>query len=201
VATGLGPANDAADRARGALYTLLGQLLAKPPSQALLDLVAALRGEDDPLGQAIDTLAAAAATTSEPLAEREFNALFIGVERGELVPYAPFYLTGFLHERPLARLRQDMRGLGLALVPGVAEPEDHIASLCEIMAGLATGAFERAPMLPADRFFRRYLAPWAGQFFHDLQRSRSAELYRPVGQIGQLFIDHESDCLSERSIA
>jgi TorA maturation chaperone TorD len=193
--------DDAAARVRASLYTLLGQLLAKPPSRDLLGRVAGLQGGCTALGREIAGLADLAAATDADAAEREYNALFIGVERGELVPYASFYLTGFLHERPLARLRRDMRALGLERQPGVAEPEDHIATLCEIMAGLAGGDFAVQPALSEQRFFACHLAPWAGRFFRDLERSQSARLYRPVGRIGRLFVDFEAECLGERSIA
>ena len=191
----------ASTRARASLYLLLAHLLARPPSQELLDRVASLQGGDSPFGREIDALARLAADYGEDAAEREYNALFIGVDRGELVPYASFYLTGFLHDRPLARLRQDMAVLGLERLAGVSEPEDHIASLCEIMGGLVAGHYPAAAALPEHRFFARYLAPWAGQFFRDLERSRSAGLYRPVSRIGQLFIEIEAECLKERSAA
>lgn len=147
------------------------------------------------MGQALDELARLAAATGADAAEREHNALFIGVDRGELVPYASFYLTGFLHDRPLARLRRDMQALGVERRPGVAEPEDHIAALCEIMAGLITGAYGEAPAADAASFFRRHLAPWAGRFFADLERARAAALYRPVGTLGRIFLTIEASLL------
>jgi TorA maturation chaperone TorD len=189
---------DELDLARSRLYGLLGTLLAAPPSRAELDRVAtALRGGSDgaatPLGSALAELAALAAEAPEAEAEREYNALFIGVDRGELVPYASYYLTGFLHSRPLARLRQDMEALGLERAPGVPEPEDHIAALCEVMAGLIAGEFGApVPGGAGERsFFERHVAPWAGRFFGDLERARAARLYRPVGTAGRLLIEIE----------
>ena len=76
---------------------------------------------------------------------REFHDLFIGLGRGELLPYASYYLTGFLHEKPLAKLRGDMIDLGIERAEGVAEPEDNIASLMEMMAGLIRGEFGAVP--------------------------------------------------------
>ena len=183
---------DEMDLARARLYTLLAQMLAKPPSAALLAEVASLRGKPTPLGSALDELAARATATASAEAAREHGALFLGLERGELVPYASYYLTGFLHDRPLARLRRDMLALGLERLPGVAEPEDHIATLCEIMAGLiagdvaADGAGER-------EFFGRHLSPWAKRFFADLERARAAALYRPLGAVGRLFMEIEDE--------
>jgi TorA maturation chaperone TorD len=181
------------DLARARLYTLLAQMLARPPGGALLAELASLRGTPTPLGRALDELAARAAATTTERAEREHAVLFVGLERGELVPYASYYLTGFLHDRPLARLRRDMQALGLERLPGVAEPEDHIATVCEIMAGLIAGLYD-AQDGPGEReFFRRHLAPWAGRFFADLERAGAAVLYRPLGTLGRLFMDIEDE--------
>lgn len=182
------------DRLRADMYALLGRLLARPPSGELLRGLAALGASPStPIGKALAELAERAGATSEAAAEREYNALFIGVDRGELVPYASYYLTGFLHDRPLARVRQDMQALGIERVPGVSEPEDHIASLCETMAGLIRGAFDAPTGLGQDRFFARHLAPWAGRFFENLEKAGAAVLYRPIGTIGRLFVESEEE--------
>ena len=75
---------------------------------------------------------------------REYFDLFVGVGRGEILPYASYYLTGFLYERPLARLRADLKRLGIERADGQPEPEDSAATLCEIMAGLAGGTLDGA---------------------------------------------------------
>ncbi|WP_431854156.1 TorD/DmsD family molecular chaperone [Azospirillum sp.] len=183
---------DDADRLRAQAYTLLAQVLARPPSRALLTAFAGLSGDSTPLGRALDALAAAARFTSADDAEREFNALFIGVVRGELVPYGSYYLSGCLNDRPLAAVRGDLRVLGFERAPGVAEPEDHIATLCEVMAAL----IECAPLPTQQRFFDRHLAPWAGYFFADLESVGAARLYRPVGTVGRLFLGIERDAFA-----
>ena len=96
------------DRLRADLYNYLGLILSGPPDELLLAQTAGLTGDDTDLGQAITRLADCARTTTPQQAEREFNKLFIGLGRGELLPYASFYLTGFLHEKPLAVLRTDL---------------------------------------------------------------------------------------------
>ena len=108
------------------------------------------------------------------LLEREFFELFIGVGRGELLPYGSYYLTGFLNERPLARLRDDLRMLGIVRAEEQNEPEDHAAILCEIMAGLAGGGLAAAAGR-AKRLFEKHLAPWIGRFFADLERAGEGE--------------------------
>ncbi len=132
---------DEVDGARAQEYALLATLLARAPDAALLKRIARLRGDATPLGVAHAALTQAAANTSAEKIAREFFDLFIGVGRGELLPYASYYLTGFLHERPLARLREDLRAFGIERAERQPEPEDHAAVLCEIMAGLIGGQF------------------------------------------------------------
>lgn len=185
------------DRLRGATYRLLATLLSMPPSEPMLAQIAGLIGNDTPYGQALDGLAKAADDATDDAVELEFHALFIGMGEGELTPYGSYYMTGFLHERPLARLRKDMRALGIARADGVSEPEDGMASLCEIMAGLIEGDFGAPLAIDGQRgFFEAHVAPWAGRFFADLETADSAALYRPVGALGRSFIDIETEAFS-----
>jgi TorA maturation chaperone TorD len=180
---------------RADLYDYLSALLARPPATALLERTANLEGDDSTeLGRAIRALSRVAAHTTERGARSEFDRLFIGLGRGELVPYASYYMTGFLHEKPLALLRDDMRRHGIRREETVKEPEDGIASLCEMMAGLIRGRFGR-PMSVAGQkeFFGRHLSPWAGHFFTDLERAKGSVLYAPVGSVGRIFMNIERD--------
>lgn len=181
--------------ARAREYGLLGCLLARAPDAALLQRLARLKGDGTPLGIAHEALANAAAATDAGTAECEYFDLFIGVGRGELLPYASYYLTGFLHERPLARLRAELDSLGIERAPRQSEPEDHAAILCEIMAGLVAGEFV-APVERQREVFERHLAPWLGHFFADLEAASAADFYRPVGTIGRLFIDIETQAFA-----
>jgi len=182
------------DRLRADLYGFLGALLARPPDRALLDRSAALSGDSGPLGRAVHALARVASATTERGVESEFNALFIGVGRGELLPYASYYLTGFLNEKPLAALRNDMAGLGMQRAFAVHEPEDHIASLMEMMAGMISGRFgDPAPLGETKRFFNRHIAPWAEHFFTDLENARNSVFYAPVGSAGRAFMEIERE--------
>jgi TorA maturation chaperone TorD len=109
------------------------------------------------------------------------------------VPFASFYLTGFLHEKPLAKLRGAMAELGIAARDDVFEPEDHIAALAEMMAGLITGAFGAPADLPTQqRFFEDHIAGWAGRFFEDLEKAPSADFYKPVGALGRALVGIET---------
>ena len=176
-------------------YALLAALLARPPDAALLTRLASIEGDGTPLGLAHKALAAAAAEQEAAAVAREYFELFIGVGRGELLPYGSYSLTGFLHERPLARLRAELVALGIERVEGQCEPEDHAAILCEIMAGLVTGEFA-APVERQRYLFDRYLAPWMPRFFADLEAATAADFYRPVGAIGRLFIDLETEAFA-----
>lgn len=182
------------DRLRADFYNYLGVLLASPPSQIILDQTAALSGDDSELGVAINAMAAKAAKAKVKNTTREFNALFIGLGRGELLPFASFYLTGFLHEKPLAALRGDMVAQGLTRAADVFEPEDGIASLMEMMGAMIIGRF--GPPAPLDAqmsFFNKHIAPWAGHFFDDLTAAEGADFYAPVGRAGRAFIDIERE--------
>lgn len=180
------------DQLRANCYALLGRLLACAPDAETLAMVGNLTGDSSEFGRALSALSTAARSASPQSLEEEYFNLFIGVGHGELTPYGSYYMTGFLHEKPLAALRADMGRLGIARVEGVSEPEDHIAALCEMMAGLITGAFADPGDLATQReFFEKHLAPWAPRFFEDLQATRSAAFYMPVGRIGQLFMEVE----------
>jgi TorA maturation chaperone TorD len=186
---------DEVDAARANEYALLATLLARAPDQVLLDRIAGLRGDVSPLGLAHVALAEAARQSSAEQAEREYFDLFIGLGRGELLPYGSYYLTGFLHERPLARLRESLSRLGIERATGQAEPEDHAAILCEIMAGLASGRFP-APEGAARGLFEEHLAPWMERFFADLEQVEAAELYRRIGTLGRVFIAIEREAFA-----
>ena len=183
------------DAARAQEYALLAALLARAPDAALLKRLSELRGDPTPLGVAHAGLAEAAASANVERVEREYFDLFIGLGRGELLPYASYYLTGFLHERPLARLRGDLAALGIERVDGEVEPEDHAAILCEIMSGIAAKRFGSLPGAD-EKIFENHLAPWIGRFFTDLERAEGAKFYRSVGMLGRIFIDIETEAFS-----
>jgi TorA maturation chaperone TorD len=183
---------DDVDAARAQEYALLAALLLRAPDAQLLSNLAELRGDASPLGLAHVALSEVAERARPASIEREFFDLFIGIGRGELLPYGSYYLTGFLNERPLARLRQDLGDIGIARAEGVVEPEDHAGILCEIMSGLAS---RRLPAPPnSDRLiFEKHMAPWIGRFFTDLENADAANFYGRVGALGRVFMDIEAE--------
>jgi TorA maturation chaperone TorD len=182
------------DRLRADLYNFLGLMLSGPPDQILLDQCAGLSGDDSALGKAIGGLSRVAKATKPKKVESEFNALFVGLGRGELLPYASYYLTGFLNEKPLAILRTDMATRGITRAPNVYEPEDNIASLMEMMGGMIVGRFGMPAALEDQKtFFNKHIASWAGHFFADLEGAKNSVLYASLGSLGKAFIEIERE--------
>jgi TorA maturation chaperone TorD len=186
---------DDVDAARAQEYALLATLLSRSPDAQLLGRLARMRGDASPLGIAHAALGEAAERTDAERVGREFFDLFVGLGRGELLPYASYYLTGFLYERPLARLRGDLKRLGIEQEPGQSEPEDHAAILCEVMAGIAGG--QLAVESGAGReIFDKHMAPWIGRFFADLERAEKADFYARVGTLGRTFVEIETEAFA-----
>lgn len=185
------------DPVRGMLYRLLANLLYRPPQGELLGSLAALEpqeAESGPMAEALQLLRLAGDRATAEAVDDEFHALFIGVGRGELMPYGSWYLTGFLMDRPLAVLRKDLAALGIERAAEVREPEDHAAALCESMALLcADPAVDPAQQ---GRFFAEHIEPWMGVFFDDMQKASSACFYRAVGRLGEQFVEFERKYLN-----
>jgi TorA maturation chaperone TorD len=187
---------DDVDAGRAQEYALLAALLSAAPSQELLSALAKLRGDATPLGVAHAALSEAADRITATDAEREYFDLFVGIGRGELLPYGSYYLAGFLNERPLARLREDLARFGIERTDATAEPEDHAAILCEIMSGLAAGHLEAEPNAQRE-IFQKHIAPWMGRMFADIERSAAAtKFYRHVGTLGRVFLDIEQQAFA-----
>lgn len=190
------PARSDDDLARAYHWSALARLLERAPDRAVLDALRAMQADGSALGQAWAAVARAAGETTPGAVQQEYFDLFIGVGRGELLPYASFYLTGFLNERPLAELRSDLAAMGVGRVPGRHEPEDHIASLCDVMAGLAAGRFSADQLSCGGRgedgFFARHVHPWAAQFFDDLAVAPASDFYRTVAEAGRQFVEIEA---------
>lgn len=186
---------DEIDRLRAAEWGMLALLLGRAPDTETLRNVANIKGDATELGMAHVALGDAAAATNETAVGREYFDLFIGVGRGEFLPYGSYYQTGFLHERPLARVRADLERLGVERVGPRSEPEDHIAILCDVMANFASGAIE-ADIPTQKAFFEAHIKPWAIRFFADVEISQRAEFYRNVGRVGRTFLELESEAFT-----
>ncbi len=180
---------------RATLYGLLARLLAAPPDADFLQNLKALKGDDTPLGRALSELARAAGISADEL-EDEYTKLFYGMgQGGEILPYASYYLTGSLHDRPLADLRRDMDRLGIARGNVNEEPEDHAATLMEMMHGLIVGRFGigAADLGEQTKFFNAHVATWADDFFTDLEAAASAVFFVAVAKLGRVFLEIEGN--------
>jgi len=187
-------------RYRAAAYGLLAAMLRAAPDQALLDHLGKLSpdsdGESDELSEAMAELASAAGKFDLDQLEDEYNALFIGIGKGEVVPYGSWYLTGFLMEQPLSDLRDDLQALGFERDENTHEPEDHAAAIFEVFSVMISDA---SSLDQQQGFFEKHMQPWLKLFFADLAKARSADFYKPVARFGAAFIDLEQAYLSMRS--
>jgi len=180
-------------RARAGMYGLMARLLSTFPNADSLKEISEFPTDDTPIGSALADLAKIAGHTSVDDVEQEYNDLFIGVAEGELIPFASHYLTGFLNEKPLSDVRDDLNRLGIERVDEIKEPEDHIAFLFDVMVGLITKQFgDDCTVDEEQAFFEKHIAPWAEQFFSDLEKAKSAKFYAPVGTLGLRFLDVET---------
>lgn len=186
--------------ARVRTYYLLGNLLRRAPDEGLLRTLGQLdqpeysrRNGNDALATTFRLLGLAAKSAVQHAVDDEFHALFIGLGRGELVPFGSWYLTGFLMEAPLGVLREDLRRLGFERDPQVFEPEDHAGALCEVLGTLVADGAEHERQ---KQFFSRHLDPWIRQFFSDLEQAENACFYRSVGRLGNAFMQHEARYLA-----
>ncbi len=174
------------------MYSFLANLFRSEPNSELVNQLKVLESDDSPIGKSIKTLSKLASSLDLPTIRDEYVRIFVGVGRGEILPFASYYLTGFLKDKPLAKLRQDMEKIGIKLEENVKEPEDHIASIFDMMAGLIIGKFNKKFSIAEQRdFFNKHLAPWVGLLMRDIEGSKIAVFYSPVGTIGKEFMEIE----------
>lgn len=190
------------DLLRAGVYELLAHLLAREPGAELLQSLTGIDevdGGEDKLAMGWELLRQSAARTDPAAVRDEYFNLFIGVGRGELVPFGSWYLTGFLMEKPVSVLRSDLDALGIERQEGVAESEDHIAALCDAMALIIRSGTQEVAFERQVKFFNDHLGAWAPRFFADLQSAQAASFYRAVGFFGESFFEFEEQLLSMQS--
>jgi TorA maturation chaperone TorD len=192
------------DMARANHYALISRLFHAAPDAALLDTLAALgdwpaddgapSAEAMLMARAWNALCAASSAMDAAAAQDEFDALFGGVGRPQVVPFASFHLAGFVNEKPLARLRDDLAVLGLQRAAGESDPEDHIAALADVMRLLLTDTTrsEADRAAAQDRFFATHIEPWYGALIDALDAVPEANFYRCAGRYLRCFLDIEA---------
>ncbi|MEE2977761.1 MAG: molecular chaperone [Pseudomonadota bacterium] len=202
------PADSAEDLARADLYGLLATLFFQAADADLLQRIAAAAldpiGDDgtasadaeaavsSALTQAWRRLVARAGKTTAAQADEEYTDLFIGVGKPEVFLYGSYYQAGFLNEKPLVVLRDDLRRFGLERAEGVTETEDHLATLCEVMRYLIAGDDVALARIEEQRgFFQRHLAPWVDTACDAVLQHPRAAFYADVAALAKAFFDVE----------
>jgi TorA maturation chaperone TorD len=185
-------------RLRTNMYALLAVLLSQPPTHATLQLLKDIRpgreAEVGALGPCWADLRAASVKFTCGQLDEEYHRLFVGLGRGEVIPYGSWYLGGRLMDKPLARLRGDLAALGIERRSENRESEDHAASLCATMA-LISDPDASVPRERLRMFFHDHLATWMPRFFRDLLAAPSARFYLAVGRTGEAFMQREEQTL------
>lgn len=185
------------ETARAELYGLLAQLYYARPAP---DTLAALRvavteapAAGGFLQEPWQQLVGAARAQDDEAIAAEFDRLFGGVGKPEVFLYGSHYLSGFLNEKPLVRLRSDLAALGLARGEAMPETEDHVAYLCEVMRYLIAGDDVAVCNLTAQRhFFATHLQPWILQLCDALQGQPAAHFYAALAQFTRAFVAVEA---------
>ncbi|MCL1047229.1 molecular chaperone TorD family protein [Shewanella sp. 1_MG-2023] len=187
------------DQLRADIYQILAALLRREPSAELLAFLAELEidaEEENDMTAAWAALKVAATQYTEKELEEEYFNIFYGVGRGEVLPYASWFMTGSLMDKPLALLRQDLLQLGFAREDEVKEPEDHVAALCEVMGTLIL----EAPGYRQLAFYQRHIGSWIARFCDTLEKTPSAAFYAPVALLAKAFFEVEANEFEQLSL-
>lgn len=190
-------ADNSEELARAELYGLLAQLwLAPPDAELLTQFRVAVTQAPQPGGfleAPWQALVAAMRATTPQAAAAEYDALFGGVGKPEVLLYGSFYLAGFLNEKPLAALRADLAELGLARDETRGETEDHVACVFEVMRFLIAGDDMSVSNLEQQRrFFRAHVQPWLEQMLDAVSAQPRARLWSDVATLTRAFLLVES---------
>ena len=178
-------------------YVLLASLLNNQPDLGLINLIINIRWDEniqETMQQQLVSLQQACNSCTEEDIATEFHRLFVGLGRGELVPYASWYLEKMIQSATLAAIRSDLRQLGIIRRPDTYESEDHAGALCEIMA-LVSQEANAIPHNDQASFFNKHISPWMPAFFRDMQTASDVEFYRAVGALGSSFLQAEDEYL------
>lgn len=190
-------ADDTEEFARAELYGLLAQLWLAPPDDALLRQFAVAVTQPPEPGGHLDApwsaLVAALRATDVGAAAAEYDALFQGIGKPEILLYGSYYLSGYLNERPLAALRSDLQRLGLARDEARGETEDHLAYLFEVMRWLIAGdEVEVCNLEQQRRFFRAHLQPWVEALCDAVEAHPRARTWRALAAFTRAFVQVEA---------
>ena len=185
------------ETARAELYGLLAQLFYAPSTPELLAKLRVAVTEAPAAGGFLEeswrALVGVARELSDDAIADEYNALFGGVGKPEVYLYGSHYLSGFLNEKPLARLRTELTSLGLARDEAMSDTEDHIAYLCEVMRYLIAGDDVAVANLARQQsFFAGHLQPWSAALCDAIAQHPKARFYAAVAELTRAFVSVEA---------
>lgn len=192
-----GTPDDREELARAEVYGLLAALFYAPPDEATYaQLQVAVTEAPAPGGfleRGWTELVGASRQWTRREVEGEYADLFLGIGRPEVYLYGSFYLAGSLNGKPLVDLRRDLASLGLERPETVAETEDHLASLCEVMRYLIAGDDVPVCNLPSQRrFFDAHLRGWVDRLWDAVTEHPRAGFYRAAAAFGRDFFAVEA---------
>ena len=185
------------ETARAEIYGLLSQLYYAPPSPEMLSALRVAVTEAPAQGAFLEeswrqVVGAAREQSDREIAE-EYDTLFGGVGKPEVYLFGSHYLSGFLNEKPLARLREALAGLGLGRDETMSETEDHVAYVCEVMRYLIAGDdVAVANLTRQSEFFAQHLQPWAGALCDAISAHPKARFYARVAEFTRAFMSVEA---------
>ncbi len=181
---------------RTEIYLILSALFRSAPSEEMMEFLKSLEVEPSAsaMQQAWLSLKQAANHAQRDALDDEYQNLFIGIGRGEVVPFGSWHRTGSMMEKPLAEIRHDLELLGIEREKNVKEPEDHISALCEVMSMLTD---EEEGLQQA--VFNKHLSPWFNAFTLQLENAESANFYKPAAQLCNAFLTLEQVRFSENT--
>lgn len=186
-------ADEGEETARADLYGVLAMLFSAPPSQSLLsDIAASDAAGDAVLEVAWIDLVHACKEADEEAVREEYEQLFIGVGKPEVMLYGSYYLAGFLMEKPLALLRTDLAALGIERTQTVVESEDHVGTLCEVMRYLiASDEIAHLDLATQRTFFADHLQQWVLRACDAIEAHPDAVFYGHVARLARAFFEVE----------
>ena len=192
------PTSSALDEetARAEVYGLLAQLYYAAPDEGLLEALRVAVTEAPAAGGFLEdpwrVLVGVARDMPDAAISSEYDALFGGVGKPEVYLFGSHYLSGFLNEKPLARLRTDLAALGLARGDDMPETEDHIAYLCEVMRYLIAGDdVAVANLARQQEFFAAHVQPWVMQLCEAIVAHPKARFYSALAGFTRAFMSVE----------
>ena len=185
------------ETARSELYGLLALVFYAPPTPELIANLRAAATDAPAAGAYLEEpwrlLVGAARELTDEAIRNEYNTLFGGMGKPEVYLYGSHFLSGFLNEKPLAKLRTDLAGLGLARDDAMSETEDHLAYLCEVMRYLIASDDVAVANLTRQReFFATHIQPWVNTLCDTLEGHPRARFYAALGGLTRAFMAVEA---------